>query len=99
MKLGKFVLISAAGVAVALLSLPAAAAEFRCGKDYITFPTTGPNKDSPISTITVQKRMVLFVHKNANGKTAVALGRDGVGNTGSSHISKDIYKLLIKCLF
>lgn len=91
--------VIAAGVAIALLSSASAfATEFRCGDKFVTFHTTGTAKTGPSHLVTVQKRMILIIAASKQGGMAVMIGRDGVPNTGTNHISPDTYSRLIRCL-
>ena len=84
---------------VTLFSGAAAADEFRCGKDYITFQTTGVSRAGPTRIITAQKRVIIFIVKSSNGERAVVMGRDGVPTMGTNHITLDTYRRILKCLY
>ena len=89
----------AAGVGIALLSSATAfAAEFRCGKEFITFETTGQSKTGPILVVTVQKRMIVMLMGPDGESGVVAIGRDGVPHTSANYITPDTYRNFIRCL-
>ena len=84
--------------ALLFFSVAAFAAEFKCGKDYVTFQTTGKAKSGAVQTLTIQKRLVSMVVMTSDGEMAVGIGRDGVPGTGIQYITSDTYCRLIGCL-
>ena len=92
-------IIAAAGMSSFLFfSVAADATEFKCGKDYVTFQTTGKAKSGAVQTLTIQKRLVSMVVMTSDGEMAVGTGRDGVPGTGIQYITSDTYRRLIGCL-
>ena len=92
-------IIAAAGMSSFLFfSVAADATEFKCGKDYVTFQTTGKAKSGAVQTLTIQKRLVSMVVMTSDGEMAVGIGRDGVPGTGIQYITSDTYRRLIGCL-
>ena len=92
-------IVAVAGMAALLFfSVAAFAAEFKCGKDYVTFQTTGKAKSGAVKTLTIQKRLVSMVVMTSDGEMAVGIGRDGVPSTGIQYITSDTYRRLIGCL-
>ena len=92
-------IIAAAGMSSFLFfSVAADAAEFKCGKDYVTFQTTGKAKSGAVQTLTIQKRLVSMVVMTSDGEMAVGIGRDSVPGTSIQYITSDTYRRLIGCL-
>ena len=92
-------IVAAAGMSSFLFfSVAADATEFKCGKDYVTFQTTGKAKSGAVQTLTIQKRLVSMVVMTSDGEMAVGIGRDGVPGTGIQYITSDTYRRLIGCL-
>ena len=76
-----------------------AATEFMCGDDYITFETKGETTIGPSHIVTVQKRMILIVIAGGTQPgAAVVIGRDGVPESGTNHITQDTYRHFMRCL-
>ena len=84
--------------ALLLVPTPALATEFKCGKDYVTFQTTGKAKSGAVKTLTIQKRLVSMVVMTSDGEMAVGIGRDSVPGTSIQYITSDTYRRLIGCL-
>lgn len=84
--------------ALPLVSTPVFATDFKCGKDFVTFQTTGDTKTGPTKVVTIQKRLIMIVVETSKGETAVILGRDGVPETGANYISTDTYLRFLRCL-
>ena len=91
-------LMAAAAIAIFMISPAAIATEFKCGKAYVTFQTTGKAKSGAVQTLTIQKRLVSMVVMTSDGEMAVGTGRDGVPSTGIKYITSDTYRRLIGCL-
>ena len=81
-----------------LLMPTASAADFKCGKDFITFETTGQSKTGPIRVVTVQKRMIVMLMGPDGEPGVVAIGRDGVPHASANYITPNTYRQFMLCL-